>query len=310
MPLHPNIEAALKLLPPREEPVGTPAERRAEAHARWAESRGLMTAELPALADERDVQVPSPTGGVPVRVYRPGPGTLPAYIFLHGGGWWLGGLDESDGMCRRRAVDASCVVISVDYRLAPEDRFPAAVDDGWAVAQWVFANAAELDVDPSRVVIGGGSAGGNIAAALTLLARDDSAVNFVAQVLEVPATDLTLTTGAACIEEFASGYGLSKADLHECVDFYLGDHDPKDVLVSPMLADLHDLPPALITTAEYDPVRDDGEAYAAKLAEAGVPVTLRRFDGIVHGAMEADAVVPEVAAEYRALVIDFLRSHF
>lgn len=310
MPLHPNLAAALAAFPPRGEPVGTPAERRAEMRAGWEEMGGTMYATVPPLADERDVRIGSDAGEIQVRIYRPASGTLPAYVYVHGGGWWLGSLDESDSSCRQRAVDAGCVVISLDYRLAPEHRFPAAVDDVWAAARWVFANAAELDIDPARVVVGGASAGGNLAAALTLLARDEPGVSFVGQVLEVPVLDLTLSTCSDSAEEFAVGYGFTKTDLLECVDFYLGDQDPKQVLASPLLAELHDLPPALITTAEFDPVRDDGEAYAAKLAAAGVAATLQRWDGQVHGSMEADVAVPEVAAEYRAAIASFLRSRF
>jgi acetyl esterase/lipase len=309
MPLHPKIQAVLAAFPPDQAPTGTPAERRAEMTAGREETGATMYGLAAPVAEEHDMLVPSDAGGVPIRVYRPGPGTLPAYVFVHGGGWWLGTLDESDGTCRRRAADADCVVISVDYRLAPEHPFPAAVDDAWAAVRWVVAHAGELDIDPSRVAIGGMSAGGNIAAAVTLLAREDPVVRFATQILEVPVLDLTLATCVASADEFATGYGFTRTDLVECVEFYLGGQDPNDVLASPLLADLHDLPAALITTAEYDPIRDDGEAYAAKLAEAGVPATLRRWDGQVHGTMEADVVVPEVAAEYRALIADFLRRH-
>jgi acetyl esterase len=267
----------------------------------------VLSTKVEPLAEERDIIVPTRDGGVTIRVYRPEHGTLPASIFIHGGGWWMGGLQESDSLCRRRAASVGCVVISIDYRLAPEHPFPAAVDDSWAATQWVFAHADELDIDPRRIAIGGGSAGGNIAAAVTLLARDTGAVSLVGQLLEIPATDLTLTASQASADEFSDGYGLSKADLVECAEFYLGEHDPKDPLASPLFADLHGLPPALITTAECDPVRDDGEAYAAKLADAGVPVQLRRWDGQVHGSMETDTLLPDVAAAYREELAQFLR---
>ena len=280
-------------------------------NAGWEETGSVLYGVEPPLSDERDVTVPSEAAeGVAIRIYRPAPGTLPAYVFVHGGGWWLGSLDESNSTCRRRAADAGCVVISVDYRLAPEHRFPAAVHDVWTAVQWVFANAEALDIDPTQVVVGGASAGGNLAAAMTLLARDDPNINFAAQIPEVPVLDLTLTTCAASAAEFATGYGFTKADLIECVEFYLGDQDPKDVLASPLLADLQGLPPAFVTTAEYDPIRDDGEAYAAKLAAAGVSVTLRRWEGHVHGSMEADVAAPETAAEYRTAIAEYLRAHF
>jgi acetyl esterase len=299
MALDPRIAAALALLPERPDPTGTPAQRRAEAAARGA---SMAAPPSTPVLHEQDVDA----GGVPVRVYRPREGVLPAYVFLHGGGWWLGTLDECDALCRLRAELLGCVMISVDYRLAPEHPFPTPLDDCWAAVQWVFANADQLGIDPARVAIGGGSAGGNLAAAVTLLARDTD-LRFVAQVLEIPATDLTLVTCSGSADEFASGYGLSQADLVECVGFYLGDHDAKDPLASPLLGELHDLPPALVTVAECDVVRDDGEAYAAKLEAAGVPVTLRRWEGQVHGSMEVELVVPDVAEAYRQDLVDFLR---
>jgi acetyl esterase len=310
MPLDPRIEAALAALPTEVDRSRPPAERREEGRARGKAMAGLLSALVPPLAEERDELVPSPNGGVPVRVYRPSEGTLPALVYIHGGGWWLGSLDETDGLCRRRATAAACVVVSIDYRLAPEHPFPAAVEDCWAACRWVFENADTLGIDRARIAVGGGSAGGNLAAAMTLLARDDPDVSFVAQLLEVPATDLTLTASRGSAEEFASGYALSRDDLIECVGFYLGDHDPTDHLASPLLAELHDLPPALVTTAEFDPVRDDGEAYAAKLAAAGVPTTLQRGDGLVHGAQEMDGLLPDVAAAYREELTRFLRSAF
>jgi len=310
MPLDPRLQVALAALPAREPTTASPAERRAEAVARAKQGEGVLSAVVPPLPDERDLVVPTEAGGVPIRVYRPRPGRLPAFVFIHGGGWWLGGLDESNGMCRRRAASVPCVVISIDYRLAPEHPFPAAVDDSFAAVQWIVDNADELDIDPDRIAIGGGSAGGNIAAAVTQRLRDETSIKLVGQLLEVAATDLTLTTSEGSANEFAEGYGLSKADLYECVEFYLGDQDAKNPLASPLLGELHDLPPALITTAECDPVRDDGEAYAAKLADAGVPVTLKRWEGQVHGSMEADVVLPDVAEAYRAEVTNFLRAVF
>ncbi|HVV77363.1 MAG TPA: alpha/beta hydrolase [Mycobacteriales bacterium] len=302
MPLDPRIELALGLLPPMDR-SGTPAERRARG---LGAGPVIPHAETVPLDEECDVVVPSAWGGVPVRVYRPHAGTLPGLIWIHGGGWWTGSLDLEDRGCRQRARLAGCVIVSIDYRLAPEHPFPSALDDCWAVATWVADNAGELGIDPARLAISGGSAGANLAAAVTLLARDAGGPHFVGQVLEVPATDLTLAAGARSIDECAEGYFLTKQDLIECRDFYVGDADPSDWRISPLLADLHDLPPALVMTSEYDPVRDDGEAYAAKLATAGVPVTMRRWDGMVHGSAGLEVVVPEIAAEYNAMVKEFL----
>lgn len=308
MPLDPRVEAALALLPPR--PAAdhrTPAERRAEAYAQAAPS---LREPLAKLWRERDLSVPGPHGAVPIRVYQVGPEARPGLIYIHGGGWWLGTLDQGDQLCRRRATSADCTVVAIDYRLAPEHPFPQPLDDCWAATRWVFEHADEFGIDATRIAIEGGSAGGNLAAAVTLMARDTVNARFVAQVLEVPATDLTMQAGRGSQEEFGEGYFLTKADLIECADFYLSGHDPSDPLVSPLLADLHGLPPALIMTAECDPVRDDGEAYAAKLARSDVPVTLHRWDGMVHGSAETDLLVPETAKAYTAEVSDFLRTAF
>jgi acetyl esterase len=285
---------------------GTAAERRAATVARrGARSTPPAVLDGPSGVDARDVEA----HGVPVRVYRPAPGLLPALVYLHGGGWWMGDLDDADASCRRRANDLGAVVVSVDYRLAPEHPFPAGLDDCFTAARWVFDSAEELGIDSARVAIAGGSAGGNLAAAVTLRARDAGGPRFVAQVLEVPGMDLRMKGGS--MDEFGEGYGFSRDDLDECVRFYIGeDGDPTDPLVSPLFADLHDLPPALVTTSEYDPVRDSGEEYAAKLAAAGVPTTLRRWDGIGHGCAEMDALLPDVAAAYRAELYEFLRAAF
>jgi acetyl esterase len=311
MPLDPRIEAALALLPKRDETGLTAAERRALRSATASELSKELLKHLPApLPSETDLLVETFGVGVPVRVYRPREGLLPALIAIHGGGWWLGNLDEGDGGCRWRAQEADCVVIAVDYRLAPEYPFPAAIDDCWAATQWVFENADTLGIDPNRIAIQGGSAGANLAAAVTLLARASGSCPLVGQVLDVPCTDLTLRASRSSAEEFASGYGLSKADTAESAELYLQGADPTDFRASPLLADLSDLPPAFVNTCEFDPVRDDGEAYARKLADAGVPTTLHRWLGQVHGSMEISVVVPDIAAEYRTEVGEFLRSVF
>lgn len=221
----------------------------------------------------------------------------------------MGTLDDSDQLCRRRVTTVGCTVVSIDYRLAPEHPFPQPIDDCWAATSWVFVHAAELGIDAKRIAIEGGSAGANLAAAVTLLARQ-SGLSLVAQVLEVPATDLTLEASRGSAEEFADGYFLTKADVAECADFYLSGHDPSDPLASPLHADLTGLPRALVMTSEFDPVRDDGEAYASKLEKHGVPVNLHRWDGMVHGSAEMDAVVPEIAKAYTAEVSEFLLSAF
>ena len=310
MPLDPRLEPIrAALLTAVIDRTGTPAERRAAIVARRPATAGLMSSAGPDIADVRDDVVPASHGGVPVRIYRPAPGVLPGLLLIHGGGWWQGGLDDMDAPARKRAVAAECVVVSVDYRLAPEHPYPAALDDCWEALGWTVAHAGELGIDPARIAIGGGSAGGNLAAALSLRARDAGGPALVAQVLEVPATDLTL--GSASIDEVGPGYLLDRPDLEECVAFYLaGGGDAKDPLVSPIFGQLDGLPRALITTCEMDPVRDDGERYAAALAAAGVPVTLRRFLGLGHGCGDLDVLLPEIAADYLDEVGRFLRDAF
>lgn len=306
MPLDPRLELVLKLLSQESVDVTlSPAERRAAALANRA-ARGVPLVDAaPEVDDIQDTTA----DGVPVRVYRPRAGLLPALVFIHGGGWWGGSVEESDPTARRRAVGADCVVVSVEYRLAPEHPFPAGLDDCWTATKWVFEHAEELGIDPARIAISGESAGGNLAAAVTLLAREAGGPQIVAQVLEVPGMDLRMADGGS-MSEFGDGYGFTRVGLEECAEFYLGGRDRTEPLASPVFADVHDLPPALVMTCEYDPVRDSGEQYAGKLAAAGVRVTLRRWDGIAHGCGELGAILPEIAERYRAEVTGFLREAF
>jgi acetyl esterase len=232
------------------------------------------------VAAVEDRLVPGPGGDIPVRIYRPEAGTtLPVVVFFHGGGWVLGNIETHDGTCRALANRSGAVVVSVDYRLAPEAPFPAAVDDCITVTRWVHAYAAELVVDPSRLAVAGDSAGGNLAAVVSLAARDGGpAIAF--QLLIYPAVDAHMT--AASIKENGEGYFLTETDMVWFYGHYAPDRD--DWRASPLLAkDLSGLPPALVITAGYDPLRDEGEAYAERLREAGVPTELVRFDGMIHG---------------------------
>jgi acetyl esterase len=244
--------------------------------------RGLamISGEGPPVADVTDRSA----GSVAVRVYRPQGDDLPILVWYHGGGWVIGDLETADASCRELAVRVGCVVVSVDYRLAPEHPFPAGVDDAWEALRWTADHARELGGDPARLAVGGDSAGGNIAAVVAHLARDRGGPPIAFQLLVYPVTDLRL--GHPSMEENAEGYVLTRDSMVWFRGHYVGanEADVMNPLASPLLAEDHaGLPPALIVTAEYDPLRDEGEAYGRKLEEAGVPVTVHRFDGQIHG---------------------------
>jgi acetyl esterase len=255
-------------------------EARAGTEARAA---GLF-GPVDEVASTEDRAVPGPNGPVRVRIYRPAgaEATLPALVYFHGGGWVIGSIDTHDGTCRALCARTPCVVVSVDYRLAPEHRFPAAVDDAWAATVWVYERANELMVDQARVAVGGDSAGGNLAAVVALRARDHG-LPLVHQLLIYPVCDHDLET--ASYRENAAGYGLTKAAMSWFWDHYLGtDGDRSHPEASPLRAgDLRAVAPAFVLTVEHDPLRDEGEAYARRLEDAGVPVTLSRYPGVVHG---------------------------
>lgn len=290
------------------------AEKRELIHFGMAQG-GSFAEPMPDEVVCRDLEVPvhyPQPGVIRVRTYTPPgeapPGGRPAHLFLHGGAWWLGTVEHFDAGCGNLAALADCVVLSVDYRLAPEHPYPVPLEDGIAAWLWLHAQAAELGVDPVRMSIGGGSAGGNLAAAACLVLRDRGLPMPVAQALTVPATDLSLDYPS--VAEYGKGYGLDASLVRQAVAFYLGTHgDPADPYVSPLRAgSLAGLPPALVMTCEYDPGRDAAEAYARRLHEAGIPTTLRRWDGFVHNAHIYTALLPE-AREFRAVLAAFLRGH-
>lgn len=261
----------------------------------------------PVVGDVTDRVVPVDGGEITVRVFTPdGEGPFPGLVYLHGGGFWLGTLDQFDARCKELCAGAGCVVVSLDYRLAPEHKFPTAPEDCYAALSWTVEHAGELRIDRARLAVGGESAGGNLTAVVTLMARDRGGPPILLQVLEIPVTDLTMSSRS--IVENGEGYLLTRTAMEQYRDFYLADPgDAKNPYASPLLADnLSGLPPALVTTAEFDPLRDEGEAYAARLAEAGVPVTQRRFEGHVHGSSAMTGLVPS-ARDWRDLTIDTLR---
>jgi acetyl esterase len=240
----------------------------------------------PKVHEVSDHAVPVAGGHITARVYRPGPETsLPAHLSLHGGGWWQGSIDDyiSDAICRQRCAEAHAVVVALEYRLAPEHKFPVALNDAYAALCWLAGNAEELGIDPGNLSVGGSSAGANLAAALTQRVRDEGGPGLVFQLLEVPVLDLTVRTARAAVESPRQEAML--AGVLTGIEHYLDDDGQAlDPLVSPLHAtDLADLPPAVIFTAEFDPLHLEGERYAERLRAAGVKATAVRHAGAIHG---------------------------
>jgi acetyl esterase len=237
-------------------------------------------------ADVRTLSMPGPGGEIALRVYRPlaAPAALPVLIWFHGGGFVLGDLEVADAGCRMLSTHAWCVVVSVDYRLAPEHRFPAASEDCFAATRWVFEHARELGADGARMAVGGDSAGGNLATVTTLLARERGGPKIGLQVLVYPVTDLTSFDTPSYLA-YAENHFLTRRDMIWFRDHYVGgEQGARDPLASPLHhPDLSGLPAAHIITAECDPLRDEGEAYAKRLEQAGTRVTLSRHAGTIHG---------------------------
>ncbi|MDG4764629.1 alpha/beta hydrolase [Solwaraspora sp. WMMD406] len=229
----------------------------------------------------RDTHVPGPGGDLLLRIHRPASsGPLPTLVYLFGGGWTLGSVDTADGICRRLANAVPCQVVTVGYRLAPEHPFPAAVHDCHAAVRWIAQHPVEFGTDPERIAVGGDSAGGNLAAAVTLLARETGGPRIAAQVLVYPNTDQTTDPVGDDDPTLFNRRSVAWYRGHYLVD----PADAYDPLASPLLAaHLGGLPPALVVTAERDPLREEGERYAHRLREAGVPTTLSRYAGMIHG---------------------------
>ncbi len=245
-------------------------------------------------------EIEGPDGPIPIRIYRPpveSDAPLPLIVFIHGGGWSVGDLDTYDGMARRHVVGADAVVVSIDYRLAPEHPYPAAVDDAWAATRWVAENIEDLGADPNRLVVAGDSAGGNLAAVVAQLARDAGGPQIVFQLLWYPST--TFDTSLPSFTENAHAPILDIHGCKGCTRWYIGslagDLDLSDMpstLAPAHAEDLTGLPPAYIAVAGHDPLRDDGLRYAELLAAAGVPVELHNAQTLVHGYVGYDGVVP------------------
>jgi acetyl esterase len=282
MPVDPQIQALL------DKGTGVPATHTlpvAEARAQY-EARIALMGRPADVASVAERSIDGPGGPLRLRIYTPhGTGPFPLLVFYHGSGFVLCSLDTHDGMCRNLCAGAGHVVVSVDYRLAPEHPFPDAPDDCLAATRWAAAHAAELGADASRMTICGDSAGGNLAAVTALRLRDEGGPRPIGQMLLYPVTDWH-TPGTPSYVENAEGYGLTRATMEWFLGHYIAD--PATQATHPHAAplrapDLSGLPPAYVSTAEYDPLRDEGEAYTRRLREAGVKVTLTRFAGMNHG---------------------------
>ena len=276
MPLDPEVTAYIdELTAIGARPVN---EMSVEEARRIAEERApILFGPVEDVAHVEDRTIAGPAGEIPVRVYEPSPGSLPLLVYFHGGGWVTGSLDTHDGVCRSLANRAGCTVVAVDYRMAPEHRFPAAVEDAWAAVKWAAA------LDPPALAVGGDSAGGNLAAVMALRARDEGGPRLALQLLVYPVTDHDFDTGSYV--ENADGFVLTREGMRWYWDHYLPEADARThAHASPLRAEnVQGVAPAVVLTCEYDPLRDEGEAYAQRLAEAGVPIVCRRYDGLVHG---------------------------
>jgi len=296
MPLDPDAQKVVDLIvqanrPPYE--TLTPV----EAREVYLASRRVLQPDLPDVAEIKDLTCPGPLGPIPLRLYRgmsaPKGKPQPVLVYFHGGGWVIGSIESHEFVCRGLANRAGCAVVSVDYRMAPEHKFPAPVDDCIAATAWVAANAASLGLDASRLSVGGDSAGGNLAAAVSLHARDNGGPKIMHQLLIYPATDMAATHPSH--ELFAKQLPLTKPTMHWFINHYMRtEKDKADWRASPLRAQRFDgLPPAYVLTAGFDPLRDEGEDFADRLKAAGGKVTKRRFEGQIHGFLNMGKIVQQ-----------------
>lgn len=308
MPLHPQVkkilEEAASLELPDYQDLSPAAARR--------QMLDLTPPVDPLLTVKRveNLMIPGPKGEIPIRLYYPsGDPPFAVLVYFHGGGWVMGDLDTHHGVCHALAKQSSCLVVSVDYRLAPEHRYPAAVEDAYATTSWVAQNTDAIQADPDRLAVGGDSAGGHLAAVVTLMARDRNGPRIDLQVLMYPITDFNLNSPSYL--ENKDGYMLTRDLMRWFWNHFIDDESQaNDPYVSPLRAiNFNDLPQALIITAEYDPLRDEGESYAKKLQGAGVEVTLSRYPGMIHGFIRMTAqldhakeAVDEIAGSLRKVL--------
>ncbi len=288
MPLDPQAQKVIEQIAA----LGFPPVHTVSPEQARINAKARPRAAGPEVARVEDRSIPGPGPAIPVRIYTPaGAGPFPILVWFHGGGWVVGDLDMADPTARHLSVGAGCVVVSVDYRLAPETKFPGAADDCYAATQWAARHAAQINGDSDRIAVGGDSAGGNLAAVVSLMARDRGGPALVFQLLVYPVTHCNYTTSS--YQSYADGYLLSRDSMQWYWDHYL--HMPADAsnpYAAPLVTqDLGGLPPALVITAECDPLCDEGAAYARRLQAAGVLTTYSCYDGMIHGFFGMPAVL-------------------
>jgi len=243
----------------------------------------------------KDVKIPGPVEQIPIRIYTPEHSShSPIILYIHGGGWATGNLDTVDSICRLIAKKGSAIVVSVAYRLAPENPFPAGLDDCYAALRWTYQNAQSIGGDPNRIAVAGSSAGANLAAAVALMARDKNGPPITAQVLMYPVTNCR-STDTESYSKFGNEFYLTKKQMESFINAYVPRReDRKNPLASPLLSDnLKRLPPALVITAEFDPLRDEAEAYSKRMQEAGIAVVHTRYKGMIHGFVGMGRLLPQ-----------------
>jgi acetyl esterase len=280
MPLDPQARTVLDAM----DALGLPPNHTISPEEARANQMARPRPQGPEVAKVEDRAIANGDFQVPVRIYTPaGNGPFPVLSWFHGGGWVIGNLETADCVSRQLAVGADCIVVSVDYRLAPEAKFPVPFDDCYAVTKWISQNSASINVDPSRIAVGGDSAGGNLAAGVALAAKDRGDLSIAFQLLVYPVTAVDFGSGS--YKDNANGYLLTMDGMKWYWKHYLSSEaDESNPYAAPLAAkDVSGQPPALVITAEFDPLRDEGEAYAKKLKDAGVPTTATRYDGMIHG---------------------------
>lgn len=303
--LNPQLKASLETQP--DDLFLLPVDEFRAAKEQQAAERPKINAPVAKIEDR---MIPGPAGPVPVRIYTPqGQGPFPIVVHIHGGGWVIGSLNSCDDVCRALCSFSEAVIVSVDYRLAPEHRFPAGLEDCYAAMQWTAENARSFNGDATRIALSGDSSGGNLAAATALYARDHGGPKTIFQALVYPVTNYGFDTASYHLK--ANGFGLTRDAMIFFWKSYLTTPETGSApYASPLQAPaLKGLPPALIITAEHDPLRDDGEAYAARLDQAGVPVQLTRYLDMNHGFFNCGAIFDSAARAVRE-VVDSLKQAF